>query len=454
MEDCVAGGAPAVCGKLSVPEDRSNPTGRRIDLNVAVIPAESAAPDADPLFPLDGGPGQAATEDLAWTASAFDRIHAERDIVLVDQRGTGGSNALVVVGEAPDTTGLTDAEANRKIEAWRDKVIEALPGDPRFYTTSAAMDDLDDVRAALGYESINLYGPSYGATAALYYLRQHEDRVRTVVLDGGTLLDVPIFERMAPNSQHALDVLITRCAADVACASAYPDLRGDLRAALTELRRHAVTTSALAPGTSEPLVIDEMLLTASIHSALLDVQTLGSVPRLIHEAGTGAWERVAPLVAAGMDPPQVGGGLLVMAAEIRCFEHWARFDPKETALAAADSYLRDVQVQSARDWATRCRYAPQAVIPANDGDAVTSDRPVLITLGEADPQDPLPNVADAPADFPNSLTIVVPGQAHTVAHLGCMPSIVESFIEAGTVVGLDASCAATDVPLPPFDTAP
>jgi len=117
MTPCIAAGASAVCGTLSVLEDRANPAGRRIDLRVAVIPAVTAVPKADPLFPLDGGPGQAATEDLGWTASVFDGIHAERDIVLVDQRGTGGSNRMVVT-DPPDTTGLGEAEATKKIEAW------------------------------------------------------------------------------------------------------------------------------------------------------------------------------------------------------------------------------------------------------------------------------------------------------------------------------------------------
>jgi pimeloyl-ACP methyl ester carboxylesterase len=360
----------------------------------------------------------------------------------------------LVAPPAPDTTGLTEAEATAKIEAWRDKVLAELPGDPRFYTTSAAMDDVDEVRAALGYETIDLYGPSYGATAALYYLRQHEDHVRAVVLDGGTLLDVPIFERFAPNSQHALDIVFKRCAADSACHAAYPDLPGDLATALTRLRKQPVTTSIPAPGTSEPIVIDEMFLTGAIHSALVDVHTVGSVPRLVHAAGRGDWDQVARMIAAAMEPESANSASLVMAIEIRCSEAWARFDPIETARAGRDSYLRDLEVRLAEEQSVSCNFVPAAALPANDGAPVTSDRPVLLVLGEADPQNPLSNVADAPKDFPNSVTVVVPGQAHRVAHLGCMPSIVDSFIEAGSVKGLDVTCAATGVPLPPFDASP
>ena len=105
MTPCTAGGTSALCGTLRVPEDRSNPGGRQISLRVAVIPAVAPVPKPDPLFPIAGGPGGAATDDLGWTASIFRGIHEERDIVLVDQRGTGGSNRLVAPA-GPDTSGL------------------------------------------------------------------------------------------------------------------------------------------------------------------------------------------------------------------------------------------------------------------------------------------------------------------------------------------------------------
>jgi pimeloyl-ACP methyl ester carboxylesterase len=453
MAPCTAGGASAVCGTLRVPEDRSNPEGREIDLRVAVIPAIAAAPRADPLFPLDGGPGQAATEDLGWTASVFEGLHANRDIVLVDQRGTGGSNRLTVPA-GPDVTGLSEPEAAARIDAWLKQVLAEMPGDPRFYTTTAAMDDVDDVRAALGDETINLYGPSYGATAAQYYVRQHRDHVRAVVLDGGTLLDVPIFERVAPNSQRALDLLFDRCAADAACRAAFPDLRGEFAAVMTGLSAKPVTTSVSHPWTGEPVVIDSMAFAGAVHGALLEERFLRDLPGLIHAAHQGRWDVVAEAIAAAAGPEAADTTPLVMSIVIRCSEGWARFDPAETARLGARSYLRDVEVAIAQNQATSCQYAPPGIVTADDADGMTSDVPMLLILGEADPQNPPANVAAAPNRFPNSRTVVVPGQAHTVGHLGCMPSILESVIDAGTVDGLDVSCAATDVPLPSFRTSP
>ena len=341
----------------------------------------------------------------------------------------------------PDTTGLSEAERKATLDAWVKQVLAEMPGDPRFYTTSVAMDDLDDVRAALGYDKINLYGPSYGATAAQYYLRQHEDRVRAVVLDGGTLLDVPIFELIAANSQRALDILFDRCAADRTCHEAFPDLRTEFDKVMKRVSKHPVTTSISHPWTGEPIVLDAPTFAATVHGGLVAETVIADLPRLIHAAYQDRWDEVAQVIALTAGPMSSDTSQLVMSFVIRCSEAWARFDPVETARLGAGSYLRDVEEGIAEAQATACAYAPKGVVPADDDEPVTSDVPVLLILGGADPQNPPPNVADAPRDLPNSLTLVLPGHAHTVGNLGCMPSIIESFVAAGTVDGLDVSCA-------------
>ena len=215
-----------LCGTLQVPEDRSKPDGRRIGLRVAVVPALAAVPQPDPLFAIAGGPGDAGHAVLRLAAGPLYGVHATRDIVLVDQRGTGGSNHLTLP-PSPDTSGLSASEADARLAAWMHDALAALDADPRFYTSTVAADDLDDVRAALGYDKIDLYGTSYGGTLAQYYLRQHADHVRVAVLDGSTPLDVPVLERMAANSQHALDLLLARCAADAACHRRFPRLASE-----------------------------------------------------------------------------------------------------------------------------------------------------------------------------------------------------------------------------------
>ena len=287
MTACTLGGAVATCGTLRVPEDPSNASGRAIDLRVMVVPAASAEVKSDPVFFLAGGPGGAATESFGWAPLTFADLHRDRDFVLVDQRGTGGSNRLEIP-PLPDLRGLPDAEIREKIDA----ALSQLPADPRFYTTYLAMEDLDRVREALGYDEINLYGPSYGATAAQYYMRQHGDHVRAVVLDGGTLLDVPLFERMPASSQGALEILFDRCAIDSSCSAAFPNVRSEFAAVISRLAHESIETATAYPYTGAPIVIDTSVFAGLIHSSLADVGRLGDVPSLIHAAYLGSWDAV------------------------------------------------------------------------------------------------------------------------------------------------------------------
>jgi pimeloyl-ACP methyl ester carboxylesterase len=447
MTACHLNGISALCGTLTVPENRDGPAGRRIDLRVAVIPTRSPDPQPDPVFLLAGGPGGAATETFAWASGTFSAVN--RDFVLVDQRGTGGSNRLVIP-PAPDLAGLEGSTRDAAVRGWMEDALAAMPGDPRFYTTAVAMDDLDAVRAALGYDQINLYGGSYGATAAQYYLRQHEDHVRAVVLDGGTLLDVPVFERIALNTQRALDLLFDRCAGDARCHAAFPDLAHEFDVVAERLQTKTVVSKFVDPRSGEPMRVDPISFASAVHSALISADSSSRVPALLHLAYLEDWESVARAAAA--EASQVAGDddQLAMSAVIRCSEAWARYDPDEVARLGAGTFELETQLAEARAQADVCRYLPAGVVPANDADPVRSERPVLLILGNADPQDPPSNVADAPDEMPNSLTVVVPGHGHTVGHLGCMPSIVTAFIKAGTTAGLDVSCAATDVPLPSF----
>jgi pimeloyl-ACP methyl ester carboxylesterase len=448
LEPCAIGSGPrmqALCGTLTVPEDPARASGRKIALRVAVIPASSDVPEPDPVFMLAGGPGGSAVDTLAWTALTFGGIHATRDIVLVDQRGTGGSN-LMLLDPLTDVAGRSEASARD----WIAEQLEPFDADPGFYTTAIAMDDLDAVRAALGYDQINLWGASYGATAAQYDIRQHGDRLRSVILDGATLLEVPVFEHIAANSQAALDALFARCAADAACAEAYPDLAEDFDATVRSLELAPVTLDVIDASTGAAAIMDAAVFSDGVHSALIDAEYSALLPWFIDAAADGRWEEAIAAANA------VGGGdpldqeMPLMSAVIRCSEAWARYVPDEVARLGQGSYYLEAQLANARLQETLCRYAPEGVVPADDAAPATSDVPVLLLVGSADPQDPPSNIAAASERFPNSLTVVADGHGHTVSHLGCLPRVVDAFVAAGSVDGLDISCVADGVPLPPF----
>ena len=195
-----------------------------------------------------------------------------------------------------------------------------------FYGSSQAADDLDDVRAALGYDRIDLYGGSYGATLIQYYLRQHEDHVRAVVLDGGTLLDVPVLELVPRNSQQALDSVLERCAADPACAEAFPDPAGELATAMARLADHPVETEVLDPWAGAPIWVDDDALASQIHTLLVSSQA-AEIPLTIHEAATGDIDAVAERIASSIPDPATDAQQELMFWTIICSEGWARLDP-------------------------------------------------------------------------------------------------------------------------------
>jgi pimeloyl-ACP methyl ester carboxylesterase len=445
MLPCPIGFVEAVCGRLSVPEDRSNPGGRTIELAITVVPAMDPAPADDAVFFLAGGPGGAATRSWANAPELFPGIHESRDIVLVDQRGTGDSNPLVLP-DLPDVGGMTEAEIREFLPGWVETAFAGLDGDARFYTSAVAADDLDDVRAALGYQRIDLYGGSYGATLAQYYLRQHEDHVRAVVLDGVTLVDVPIFELYARRSQDALDSVFARCQAYDPCRAAFPDLDGDLASVMDHLSRHPVETDLTDPS-GDPIIVDPVAFADAVHSLILFHRS-GGVPRAVHLAAEGELGPVAEVIQQIASEPDPASQAMFWS--IMCSEPWARFRPAPTRRLSAGTYLAQSVIEDARSYAFACGLIEPGVVLPGDGKPVRSDVPVLLLNGSEDPQDPPANVVDAPSELPNSLEVVAPGQGHTVGHLGCLPEVVAAFIEAGTVDGLATACAGEMLP-PPFD---
>lgn len=448
MRECFVDITRARCGSLLVPVDRSRPDGRRIDLRVAVVPATST--DArSALLLITGGPGGASTISFGWALQAFADLRTTHDFVLVDQRGTGGSDQLRVPAR-PELTGLSGASRSDAIAAWLRPAFVALPDDVRFYTSRATADDLDAVREALGYPTVDVYGVSYGATVAQYYARQFPDRVRAIVLDGATLLDVPIMERVALNVQRALELMFARCEREAACANAYPDLRGEFAQVMARLAERPVDTGIVGPA-GQPGVIDAPLFASAIHSALISERTVAQLPYRIHLAYTGRWDelvRAALADAAGAAAVQE----LAMSFVIRCAEPWARFDPEEIARLTPPSFFdRETQIAWARDQAEACRWVPRGVVkPGDEGPLVTS-APVLLLVGEADPQDPIENVAGARSQLPSSTIVVVPGQGHSVAQIGCVGTIVSAFVKADRGQDVDTSCIARGgAPVTPF----
>lgn len=201
------GSVAARCGQLAVPENPDDPSGRSIALAVAVVPAVSARARPDPLFLLAGGPGQGARDGYVPILGALAGVRRDRDLVLVDQRGTGQSNPMNCDFPEEALVPEVEPETFRRMAS---DCLAKLPGDPRYYTTSVAVRDLDAVRAALGYDRINLYGGSYGTRVAQHYLRRYPQRTRTVILDGTVNPSLALGPSMALDAENALRADLAR----------------------------------------------------------------------------------------------------------------------------------------------------------------------------------------------------------------------------------------------------
>jgi pimeloyl-ACP methyl ester carboxylesterase len=364
----------------------------------------------------------------------FSTTNETRDIVLLDQRGTGSSNRLVC--PLPRKPLGADAKA---IRAYVRSCLARFPDDIRQYTTVPAMEDVAEVVRALGYERVDVYGVSYGATAAQYLLAQHPELVRSVILDGGTLLDVPIFELWGKNGDRSLRSIVARCARSPRCARAYPRVRSEMFEMMTSLRRAPVRVDGTVIGPAQAAGTIQWLTRTPAGAA--------RIPWIAHRAVVGDWD---PLVLA-MDEAGTGAAETrqLMYWSIVCNEPWARRDPARTRAASRGTYLAERAAADAALAAVVCSAMPKAAQPAWSKARIRSDVPVLLVVGGDDPQDPLANVRDASRELPASRTIVVPHAGHVALQLGCTARVAQQFVARGTADGLDTRCVARYAP-PPF----
>ena len=444
------GPSGAYCGTLDVYENRAAGSGRRIALKIVVAPAlrRDAAPD--PLFVLAGGPGQAAAAMAGDLLAVFRRFRAERDIVFVDQRGTGYSNRLGC-DPGPDELDAVEADDERTLARYRD-CLAALDADPRFYTTPIAMDDLDDVRAFLGYERINLWGGSYGTRAALVYLRQHEDRVRAVVLDGVAPPDMQLPLHTARDAQRALDRLFADCASAPACAEAFPNLAARTADLLARLERDRPLVRGVHPRTGRPL---ELHLTRRdvalvLFRALYVPEMTSLLPRVLAEASDGNYQSLLALAFQGAPDGSAKDMALGMHLSVVCAEDIPRITEDARAAAAAAGFLGSAMFEAQYE---ACAFWPRGEVPAGYYAPVRSDRPVLILSGADDPVTPQTWGDEVARHLPNARHLVVSGAGHGTLGRGCVPAIMGDFLAAAGAAGLDASCLDV-LARPPFFVTP
>lgn len=438
--------APARCGFLEVPEDPADPDGRRIRLHVAVGEAGSQTPAPDPLFFFAGGPGQAASETWVMLRSALRKLRKNRDIVMIDQRGTGQSNRLACESAQLDDLGAA-IDYDRLAEEAQ-ACLADLDGDPRFYTTTIAMQDIDRVRRAMGYEQINLLGVSYGTRAAQVYLRRFPETVRSVVLDSVVPMQLALGQEHAPMLDVAVERVLADCERDETCSALYPNQRGELNALAAELRARprALTITHPVTGRPETLTMSAEVLAVAIRFLSYTSESQAMLPLLVHEAlATGDLERIASqalIVMAGLSEALARG----MELSVMCSEDYPFMN---LGADQSDTLLGDVML---RVFEAQCGVWPRGEVPDDFHEPVVSDVPVLLLSGERDPVTPPRYAEQAAETFSDSLHLVARGQAHSVMSHRCVQEVITRFVEAGATERLDTGCMA-DVEAAPFFTS-
>ncbi|HYP08718.1 MAG TPA: alpha/beta hydrolase [Bryobacteraceae bacterium] len=438
LKRCTSNEGPldGYCGTVEVWENRQAKTGRRIRLKVVVLPGARRADNPDPLFFLAGGPGQAATREVAQIQQAFRPVLADRDIVLVDQRGTGGSNSLAC---EPQEDEQLKADPEAAMHLLRG-CMKRFNADLRLYTTAIAMEDLNQVRESLGYGRINLYGASYGTRAAITYVKQHPETVRSVVLDSVAPPSMILPLYFARDSQRAFDQLIAACAADAACAGAFPNLADRFQQLLARLDRKPERVTVAHPRTGKPeqVTFDRLTISGIVFTALYLPETAAMLPLLIHRATEGDYTGLLALNWAGIGA--VEGLSAGMRYSVICAEDAPRLNEEMILRETAGTFAGAALVKA---FVKPCEFWPRGEVPERYHAPFASDAPTLIVSGQFDPVTPPVWGEQIAKQWRNTKHVVVPGIGHGGAMRGCMMRVVRKFLNEANPAGVDASCAET-----------
>ncbi|MCC7456660.1 MAG: alpha/beta fold hydrolase [Nitrospira sp.] len=451
LQPCRLRGVPheARCGSVSRALDPAQPGGVKIDVHFAVLPALARNKLPDPVFFVAGGPGQSAIELAGPLAAQFGRLNNRRDLVFVDQRGTGRSAPLRCDDDAESLRPLADrfdqATQLAQLAACRARLMRLPWGDLRFYSTTVAMADLDAVRAALGATQIDLVGASYGTRAVIEYMRLFPRSVRRAVLDGVAPADMVLPASFSTDNQAALDALFAWCEGDAACRARHPQLRRQWAALLHGLPREVVVDHPFT-GAPQHLTLSRPTLLSLVRAPLYAPILASALPQAIADAVQGRW---APLV--GLASSLGGGGATLytgMHFSVVCAEDVARLSAA-ARLDAPGAQFGDAFAQ----WYERaCADWPRAAVPAAFYAAPVAPAATWLLSGAADPVTPPRHAARIAAALgPKARHIVVPHAGHGVMALPCLRDAVRRFIEAAddaAALQVPADCAAA-LPRPP-----
>jgi len=423
------------CGTLAVPENYAKPDAVKIDINFVILPAIDNSKNKLPLMFLAGGPGQAATELSAQIYRGFNEIRKTRDLILIDQRGTGESQPLQCEDSlemdpyttVPEDFSLADIE----------QCLAQLTGDLSQYNSENSIRDFDAVRAALGHQQVHIYGGSYGTRAGLVYMRMFPTSLKSVVLDSVGPIEVPI-GLFGKSAEQSFNKLIENCQSETSCATQYPELAQEFATITNKLSQAPVTVKIAHPrlGTNTAFTISKDKFISSIQMQLYSMETRSLVPLLIHQAYLGDYKPLAGLIAQS----EGGMGIYIgLHFNIVCNEDYPKISASMKADDAENTFAKGMSLEMI---GKVCPVWPKYQPSANFYQTVSVDIPTLIMSGELDPVTPVSNGEKSHNNLPNSHHVIAKNNAHIVASTPCGINIVNEFLEKQVPNELDESCLA------------
>ncbi len=433
----------ARCGTMEVLEDPQRPGGRRVQISVVVVPARNGPALPDPIVPLMGGPGEEAISAAAYYSKQFASLLDKRDLLLIDQRGTGRSGALNCDMYRPEEA-VENLRNFFPPSAVKRCARQHASSDLSAYSYLRFADDLEHVRRKLGYGPMNLFAGSYGTRAAQIFLKTHPHSARTAYLGSVVPLDIVIPLPMAKALQEVFEKTFAACAADAECRTAYPDLRAEFNAVLARLDKGVKVS---VPGGAGETQLRRGRFVEWLRARLYRAESAAQVPWFIHQAYLGNWNPIVDAMLSdtsrrdSTDSP-VSFGLFFA---IVCSGDIAFLDEASVTPQSQGTFLGDYRV---RQQQAACREWPTVRLPADYRDPVRTSVPTLFVSGDADPATPLWFTERVAPGFSERAEVVLRNRGHT-EWSDCVGRLYEQFVSSGQARGIDgASCS--EFRRPPF----
>lgn len=424
------------CGSYGVYEDRAAGSGRTIILDVVVAKATTANVEDDPVIYFHGGPGGSSVSNAVWVAPLLAGARQQRDLVFIDQRGTGESGRLSCDGGLPGGQATLFGTHFPDAHIASCRATLAAVADLRQYTTAIAADDISEVLAWLGYDQVNLFGASYGTRLALVFLRRHEERVRSILLNGVAPPHRGIHLNGATNTDAALDWLISDCESNPACSGAYPTFRADLAALLARFDSGTVPIDVeLSDGTTATVDYSRGDFGYAIRRMLYDESAYSIAPWARESVQTGGWSGFPSyyLDRTRWVSGSFGTG---MHLSVICSEDIQFVTEPDIAARTAGTRLGSSLIDRYRN---ACAHWPAGTVPAQYRDVVRSGKPALIVSGERDPVTPALWGDETAQGLTNSRHLVVPGAGHFPVS-PCIELIQNTFLLLGDPGAVATEC--------------